>query len=84
MHRPLGASPRGLLLFPRMSLDLPSIVCAGRVKKSLIGAGGAGRAVGADNAEVFMGLVGMSREDFDRFVASGAIEAEGRALAGGG
>ncbi len=38
----------------------------------------AGRAVGADNEAVFMDLVGMSREDFDRYAAAGTIEVEGR------
>jgi crotonobetainyl-CoA:carnitine CoA-transferase CaiB-like acyl-CoA transferase len=35
----------------------------------------AGRAIGADNEAVFMGLLGQSREEFARCLAAGAIEA---------
>ncbi len=34
----------------------------------------AGRAIGADNPTVFIDLLGLSREEFDRYAACGAIE----------
>ncbi len=44
----------------------------------------AGRAVGADNGAVFMDLLGLSADDFDRYVAAGAIEVGAREAEGGG
>ena len=36
-----------------------------------------GSSIGHDNESVFTEILGLSREEIDRFVASGAIEASG-------
>jgi crotonobetainyl-CoA:carnitine CoA-transferase CaiB-like acyl-CoA transferase len=63
-------------------------VVADGIPTGLLGTPGrtphAGRGIGADNEEVFLELVGLSRKDFDRYVTAGAIEVGCRGSAVGG